>query len=166
MKKLFQLLLIGVLFCAPVFAHEAEKSNENKDYKNELMAFVLEKGKQYSEKAETAISKGVDIAMQEIPLVVKEFLVWRSWEHGIYGFSGLLITSLILFFIIIPRLKHFYRVIFKDEEFNFPTIFGIFVPLLFSPLFFAGIVPHILAFIKIQVAPRIYLIEELSKLLK
>ncbi len=42
------------------------------DYGNEFLGFALEKAKLYSDKGEMAFSKGVDLAVQEAPIVMAE----------------------------------------------------------------------------------------------
>jgi len=141
--------LLGLL--SPAFAGEPVESNA-KSSKDAFLSFVLTKAEKYSGSMEVAVSK----AMDEAPIVAKEFLVWRTWEHGMFlAISWALAFVLVVTGIILAKEES------KDTRLGSLALFFCVVIIPF------GIgVEQLFYLIQIQVAPRIYIIEEISKMIK
>lgn len=135
-------------------------------HSDRALTFIMDKVEKYSEKAETAIGKAVDVAMQEARPLMEEFLLWRAVQNG---FKFALPFSFFLFFIILlfsTAQKGISN--FDDRELNkygFGFVVGCagsIISLLIT-LFHTS---NLLTFIQIQVAPRVYLLEEVMRLMK
>lgn len=127
-----------------------------------FMKFLLSKAEKYSDKAESAVSKAVDIAMEEAPALAKEFLAWRAWKHGLYfaAINLLLISGIFLTYKGVKSIQ-------ADEEVAPALIVPGVCLSLFGITFFAveGM-SNLLSLVQIHVAPRIYLIEQAVNLVK
>lgn len=157
----------------PVFAADASATTKNdaSPTKDVFISFVLDKAKVYTDKAEVAVSKAVDVVTTEAPRLVQEFLRWRLWMHGISTFLpvGLLILGFYLFF------KHFGK--WKMDAYGNHLVEGtpanVIATVLSGVLTLASLIisiaislDHLMRFIQVLVAPRVYLVEEVIKVLK
>ena len=140
-----------------VFAQNAEKSSTAETIKkvstsDQFLSFVLSKAEKYSEKAEEGIGKAVDAIATETPKVIEEFLIWRAWKHGMIGFG-----CLGLFFLIngVGLYLCYRNDCWEMSMFLTLTLF-LLIP----------ICEHILNFIQVIVAPRVYIIEQAINLIK
>lgn len=154
-KSLLIALLIPCLFI-PAFANaeQANKIEANQTPKDALLTFILDKAKSYSGTLEQNITKAVDFAKEEAPIVVKEFLIWKSWESAIKGFiiPFIWVASLILAYLVRNKMD----------------VLSIMLPIIATTVTFVTAplwISNIMGFIQIQVAPRIYLIEYAMKTL-
>lgn len=137
---------------------------------NEALAFMLEKARAYTGKAEDAVGKAVDLTIKEAPETVRQFLTWRAWKHGIYS-----ATYLLLFLVFLSATCYvLYRTLAKKYEDSFLNIEESPCGLILTTI--AGVVsivvltealiPQAILLTEVLVAPRIYLIEQLTQMLK
>jgi hypothetical protein len=133
---------------------------------DEFMDFMLGKAKTYTEKGEAALSKTVDFALKEAEPTVKEFLVWRFWQHTIYFLIPMSIAVIALITSIwngkkSATINQAYRTDAREV-----VCFISAVVALVAILFTGACVHHLMSALQIHLAPRVYLIEELGKLIK
>lgn len=135
----------------------------------DALAFLVDRAKAYSGKIEDGVSKAVDYGMKEVPQVITEFLRWRFWMHLMHALTSIIfgLIGMILLYLGITRG-------WKTSDFHpwvIGTIIGGFMTLIATIGFFAGPpngpsgLDHIMSCIQIGVAPRIYLIESISRLM-
>lgn len=120
----------------------------------------------------TGITKAVDFAMEQAPLVVQEFLKWKMAEA---------IISLIFWVIVGIGIYLSYRVCKKQIKLNNLDEFSYIIPGI-AAFFYCfllligssgggrhgdfGPVANIKTIVKVNVAPRVYLIEYVSDTIK
>lgn len=161
MKK----LLLIILLLVPVASFAAEQP-EKAPIMNAFEAFILEKAKQYTGKAEEAIEKAVEIAEEEAPQVVREFLIWRAWFHGTNLFFGSVFFVVFLFYFswsfknIEPSRYSRWN---KTETHMVISSAGLFFSSIGALTFWTT---NIFPFIQVIVAPRVYILEEVMKVLQ
>lgn len=181
-SKILALILSALLFAAPVLAAEPAESKPTAvetaasaapgkiNYTDAFLGLALEKAKLYSGKAEDAIGKGVDIAMEEAKPTAVEFLRWRAWSHGIKT----LFPPLFLGMFIALQLWQWPRFEFSYNE---RLIKGTELNVVASVVAWVGIatcsigtlvfsIPNFMSLIQLWVAPRIYVIEQVIELMK
>jgi uncharacterized integral membrane protein len=106
------------------------------------------------------IVKAVDFAQEQAPIVVQEFLKWKFCEALFYSIGSIII--LILIGIVAYRS---YKCVKSSSFYSSdiaPTlsIFALVGTVVAGPIIMATVtVPRTLEAIKIQVAPRVYMIE-------
>lgn len=117
--------------------------------------------KQYLKEFVETLKQGGEFAQEQLPLFVKEYLTWGFWEAIVLSIVFLLFTigGLVLGKYIYKKLKE------NDPFDEFGYVFGIVISCFASICAFIGMVTHIMTAIKITVAPRVYLIENLMNLL-
>lgn len=169
-----RLLLLSVLLFAP-FVSAAESTPEVvaqtkevaptklKVATDDFLIYAMDRAKSYTGKLEDGVAMAVDTVREQSPLVVAEFLRWRAWKHGICGFVAPAILLLWLPFIIwgLSTGSDHHNTV----RFFLGGVAGCFyalVLLMTGPLWAS----NIMSFIQIQVAPRIYLIEQVAALVK
>jgi hypothetical protein len=160
MKTTLQSVLVMLLIASFGFAAEA-KTTKNVDTKDALMSFVLEKANTYSDKTEVAIGKAFDFAVAEIPLVMKEFLMWRTVQHCFTFFIFSVVSTLIYFYFIRKCFGEQWR----DDSDEVSMVGGVVGTIAIFFMIGAAIC-EFLNMMQILIAPRIYLIEQGSALLK
>lgn len=138
------------------------------NYKDAFLKFALDKAEKYSDKAEQTVVKTVDIAMKEAPELAREFLVWRAWKNGL-TFLTYLIMPFILGIICFKLVKTAQNAP-SESGVEFVSvlcaaIFGIWTILMILVLLIDGL-SALMDLIQILVAPRIYIIEQLTNMLK
>lgn len=150
MKNLIKSIIIMILIALPIFA--AEERKDTPSTKDAFMSLVLEKAKLYSDKAESAISKSVDVVIEQAPIVAKEYLEWNYFKAAVNTLFCLFVVT--LGFIL--SYCFFYK--WTIDGFGEYIIGGI---LFFASVLFIAIPlkESILEMVKIKVAPRVYLIE-------
>lgn len=121
------------------------------------------------------IKKSSDFVSEQAPLIVQEFLDYRLFEAICYAvlsfviMSGLFIGTIYLWKKSnkIARDKKL-KCWFDDNPSptNISALIILIVSAIFIPMvFFEVFLPYIMDIIKITIAPRIYLLEELPKLI-
>lgn len=167
--KLKHILIVALLgfFTSSTFAANVEKQEKPMvSTKDQFLQFLADKAMTYTDKVEDAIGASIDFAKKEAEPTMREFLVWRSWKHGMtfgFPFLGLVFG----FFLVVFNWK---GANLDPDKYNFNTQGGL-VWLGTILIFIFGLISFIVledlfSFIQIQVAPRIYLIEEVSKLIR
>ena len=170
-------VLIFALFTSVINAQTVEKQKveNNSDYSKAFMQLLYEKSVKYSDKAETAVDKTVDLVMKEAEPTFREYITWAIIDHSISAaisigmfFIGLLGLS-ILFFV-----KRGESWMFMDEvptcicaAFAVMTFIGLISTIagLPNPNSLSGI-DHLKLSIKASVSPRIYVIGEFTDFIK
>lgn len=111
--------------------------------------------------AKKVTGQAIDFASAQIPDVVHQLLVWKLTECIVL--AVLYSTLILLFFIILPKVK----AVSKKWNDIGPTLFYlIFGGTLLVVLPGFGLVFNVLEAIKISVAPKLYLLEYVAKLIK
>jgi len=183
--------LIGLLVCfvplsifgaesatKEVAAASAAPSSKITETRDAFLAFALEKAKTYTDKAEVAVSKAVDVVGEEAPVAMKEFLIWRAWMHGIKAISPVVVLTFGLFLFfgnilkwttteIRPGSYHSETILVKGTEKEvILTVLGGVLSLSGLVSFCVLSISNIMSFIQVIVAPRIYIIEQVMGMFK
>lgn len=143
-------------------ASPAPQAATNPDaIKDEFLRFVLTKAENYSGKIEDAVGQAVDVATKEAPETVRQYLVFSAWREGIYFFGPLAA----FLFCFAACLVSYYKADWNDvAPANIFCVIGGFSGFILF-IVVLGNMPHLLTLIEIKVAPRIYIIEQVSQLL-
>lgn len=152
-------------------APAAPVSSKALETRDAFLAFAFEKAKSYTDKAEMAVSKAVDAVGEEAPAAMKEFLVWRAWMHGVKGCFPLMVLCLGLFLFIkqwpLWELGGYNDDLVKGTTLNIIlSIVGLISSLISTLLFLVSGAGHIMSFIQVTVAPRVYIIEQVMGMFK
>ena len=127
----------------------------NRDRVDELIAESLE-----------FLSKGVEFAAEQAPLVVQEFLVWHFWYYTI-GFF-LWSSYFVLFGLYFWCNHRYWKKHDPDNRWPESRECSTWGPLIVGSLsgifVFIAMILCAINVLKITIAPRLYLIEELPKL--
>ena len=121
---------------------------------NELQSLLIEDIK----KANGVVSKAIDLAQQQGPELIREFLVWNAWKYGILCFTGL--ASLIVCWFVIRRIQK------MDDRDRYNIVWE---PIVAVTAFIAGtvlVLNNFLTFVQVLVAPRIFLLDYVTSLIK
>lgn len=132
----------------------------------DVLETLVSKAKSYGGKIEDGLSKAVDYGMTEIPIVVTEFLKWRLWRHGIYAFipGAAVLAAIIAAIVLIGRAnKDRWN---SDGLCMITAIWSAATLVGGSVIVWNIVMPNLMSFIQILVAPRIYLLESLAHLVK
>lgn len=172
MKKLYHIALIAFAFALPIgaFAEDSPAETQKPEVKQEVkipvkeraLAFILEKAETYSGKIETAVGKAVDYAYTEVPLIIQEFLRWRMARSITYVVIYGVLTFLVIRFPI--KWKWFTEDL--ADETGGASVAGAVFSCIGSLIFFCLTISHFLTVIQIWIAPRVYLIEQVTNLIK
>lgn len=138
-----------------------------RDYKDAFLAFALEKAEKYSGTAEQVVSKAVDTATKEAPLLAREFIIWRAWMHAIKG-----VFPIVLFTVFLTLFcKQWGK--WQDDGYGnlkkgttgnvIATVVG---GIGSGVTGVASVIcaDHILSFVQVLVAPRVYMVEQVLNL--
>ena len=110
------------------------------------------------------IAKGVDFAMEQAPDVCHQLLAFKMWEHGIWVF--VFTFPLLAFLVFLLFMRKRWRALDFDTEAGATAICASIL-WAFVSLIISGFAIHeAIALIKVVVAPKLYLIEYLSALVK
>ncbi len=132
---------------------------------NEALRFMLDRAKSYTGKIEDGVGKAVDITIKEAPETVRQFLVWRAWKHGVS--AAISMACILMFWAAYTYLWFASRK--WDDGNKLPARGLLFCVLMFVTMMIGDIgcvKSNALSLVQIKFAPRIYLIEELTKLIK
>lgn len=148
------------------------------DYKDAFLGFVLEKAQKYSGTVEDTIGKAVDVAKTEAPVLAHEYLVWQAWYHATYIVLPLVLFTVFFWTFLKQWPKWTVKITsggyYKDDDWSLSkgsignvaaTIIGGIISLISFIAFFANL-DHLLSFIQILVAPRVYILEQVIHLVK
>jgi hypothetical protein len=117
---------------------------------------------------EQAASKISDFAVEHIPPFIQEYLTWKFWEAAVYTCC---------YFVPIILMWVFYSVIIKKiwswckEQSNFTDGFSRLIPIVLTAVFLVITIcgfpiEHIMNMIQISLAPKVYILEQASQLVK
>ena len=105
-----------------------------------------------------AVEKGVDFAVEQIPLVIQEKLTFSFYEHLLYLCIWTMPVLFIVGFLLLSRRK-----LYKNNNSDWPKLAACgFI------VFCCGLLPigyNIVALLEISLAPRLYLLEWLREML-
>lgn len=136
---------------------------------NDFLRFALTKAEKYSGKIEDAVGSGVDLAMKEAPETARQFLTWHFYMHLIKGLTPLVLgVASLVFFTLGIKWADWNGLGFWCWSAIIGAIFSFICLLAFlcSPPNVISGLDHLMACVQIHVAPRIYLIEQVSQLFK
>lgn len=124
---------------------------------------VKEVGGELYSVGKVAIIKGVDLLQDQAPKVIEEFLRWRFFENAIEAASGVLF-SIFMVLLAIFIFKKVKKIDNEGRGFELPFLGAI---ILVSCLVYFSSEMHIIKpikeMVKIQVAPRVYVIDWVSQ---
>ena len=119
--------------------------------------------------ATNGISKGVDVLLKQAPEIAAQFLKFKLFVHGFTALLLIILTIIIMIFGFIT-VKALYKVKSEYDDVNIASkILGgiIAVGSFFSiGYFLTGAYTNFIQYMYIILAPKVYLIEFFSKLIK
>jgi len=114
--------------------------------------------------SKVGLAKAVDFAVEQAPIVVQEFLSWKMGE-AIFNVIAYTIAAIVLFSVLRFLLKKI-----KEADMNsspeeiVPIGLGfLFCSVVFCLIIFTQLKPNIETIIKIKLAPRVYILEYVTK---
>lgn len=151
MKKLITIFIL--LFSITTFSQNEIKNDSTsttesfetivKSYLTKTLDFVEQEGK-----------KVYNLASVEIPEVIKQYLLFKTINHGLYVFIGIV---LLLFSIIKwgPKL-------IKEDNWETPLSILGYIPAIVGIIL---LIEHLFLFIKVTFMPKLYLVEKFINIL-
>lgn len=107
------------------------------------------------EESKKVLGDGFDFAKEQTPLLIREFLVWRFWEHFILAVA--LAVVAVIAWVWVARLINKGSKWWSDWDVFAGLLTGLAV--LISVISTVGAIHNGLQVVKIKVAPRVYLVE-------
>jgi FtsH-binding integral membrane protein len=126
----------------------------------DVLKGVKETGSELYAAGKAGVSQAVDFALQQAPLVVQEFLSWKMSE-AIINLIFFGIGTVIILFCLVFLLKKAKKNI--ENEAIVPIFFGTVFTVLALITLLGNIKKDIQTIAKIKVAPRVYIIEYVTK---
>ena len=129
----------------------------------DVLKGVKDAGSEMYATSKVGLAKAVDFAVEQAPIVVQEFLSWKMGE-AIFNVALYTIAAIVLFCVARFLFKKI-----KDTDINYPEeIFPLglgvtFSAVMFCLITFLHIKPNIETIIKIKLAPRVYILEYVTK---
>ena len=129
----------------------------------DVLKGVKDAGSEMYATSKVGLAKAVDFAIEQAPLVVQEFLSWKMGE-AIFNVVLYTIVTIVLFCIARFLFKKI-----KDTNINYPEEIiplglGLgFSAAIFCIITFSQLKPNIETIIKIKLAPRVYILEYVTK---
>jgi len=126
----------------------------------DVLKGVKETGSELYAAGKAGVAQAVDFALQQAPLVVQEFLSWKMSEaiiNLIFFGIGTVILLFCLGFLLKKAKKHI------DNEVIVPIFFGIAFTVIALIFLLRNIKNDIQTIAKIKLAPRVYIIEYVTK---
>jgi type III secretion system FlhB-like substrate exporter len=129
----------------------------------DVLKGVKDAGSEMYATSKVGLAKAVDFAVEQAPIIVQEFLSWKMGE-AIFNVVAYTIATIILFCIARFLFKKI-----KNTDINYPEeIVPLGLGLMFSAVMFCLITflhikPNIETIIKIKLAPRVYILEYVTK---
>lgn len=150
--------LIGLSILSLAFSVlHAEEAKPQRDYKEEALSLIIDKARQYSEAGEMAVGKAIDLAQQEAPEVIKEYLTWKFIEAAWIP-ACMLFVAACLAGVFFYCFKQEYKYDGHHISMVFSVTFGIMALIVFAC--------NIMKPVQIAVAPRVYLMDQVISVLK
>ena len=165
MKKTIVLILMAFLFSFGLGAEVIEKNSET----DRAVASAISKTSAVVEEVVTytvsMLKESKGFVKEQIPLVVREFMVWRM-SQAIFWASIWIIIATIGFFAA-SRAKRAIKSDWSSDDRVTTVVIANIVKWVISPfILIVGVGTNVFEIIYITVAPRVYLIENLVHLLK
>jgi hypothetical protein len=129
----------------------------------DVLKGVKDAGSEMYATSKVGLAKAVDFAVEQAPIVVQEFLSWKMGE-AIFNVVAYTIAAIVLFCIT----RFFFKKI-KDTNINYPEeivplgLGFLFCSAVFCLIIFHQLKPNIETIIKIKLAPRVYILEYVTK---
>ena len=129
----------------------------------DVLKGVKDAGSEMYATSKVGLAKAVDFAVEQAPIIVQEFLSWKMGE-AIFNVALYTIAAIVLFCIT----RFFFKKI-KDTDINYPEeivpmgLGFMFCTAMFCLVAFLHIKPNIETIIKIKLAPRVYILEYVTK---
>ena len=129
----------------------------------DVLKGVKDAGSEMYATSKVGLAKAVDFAVEQAPIVVQEFLSWKMGE-AVFNVIAYTIAAIVLFCIARFLFKKV-----KDTNMNYPEeIVPLALGLMFCTAMFClvtilNIKPNIETIIKIKLAPRVYILEYVTK---
>ncbi len=130
----------------------------------DVLKGVKDAGSEMYATSKVGLAKAVDFAVEQAPIVVQEFLSWKMGE-AIFNVVAYTIATIVLFFVLRFLLKKI-----KEADMNcspeeiVPIGLGfLFCSAVFCLIIFTQLKPNIETIIKIKLAPRVYILEYVTK---
>jgi len=131
----------------------------------DVLKGVKDAGSEMYATSKVGLAKAVDFAVEQAPIVVQEFLSWKMGE-AIFNVAVYTIAAIVLFCIarfLFKKIKDTNINYAKDEEIV-PLGLGLmFSAAMFCLITILHIKPNIETIIKIKLAPRVYILEYVTK---
>jgi len=126
----------------------------------DVLKGVKETGSELYAAGKAGVAQAVDFALQQAPLVVQEFLSWKMSE-AIINLIFFSIGTVILLFCLVFLLKKAKKNIENDAI--VPIFFGTVFTVIALIFLLRNIKNDIQTIVKIKLAPRVYIIEYVTK---
>jgi len=130
----------------------------------DVLKGVKDAGSEMYATSKVGLAKAVDFAVEQAPIVVQEFLSWKMGE-AIFNVALYTIAAIVLFSVHRFLLKKS-----KETDMNsspediVPIGLGfLFCSAVFCFIIFTQLKPNIETIIKIKLAPRVYILEYVTK---
>jgi FtsH-binding integral membrane protein len=126
----------------------------------DVLKGVKETGSELYAAGKAGVAQAVDFALQQAPLVVQEFLSWKMSE-AIINLIFFGIGTVIMLFCLVFLLKKAKKNI--DNDGIVPIFFGTCFTVIVLIALLGSIKKEIQTVVKIKLAPRVYIIEYVTK---
>ena len=137
------------------------------NYKDAFLSLVLRKAEKYSDKAEVAIGKAVDIASEEAPILLKEYIGWKLAASISYIVLPFLFA--VFFWILLAVCKGKAEWSRDDSPANASAFFvcASWVGGIVSSIaFIVATIVNTATILQLIITPRVYIIEQAIELIK
>jgi type III secretion system FlhB-like substrate exporter len=129
----------------------------------DVLKGVKDAGSEMYATSKVGLAKAVDFAMEQAPIVVQEFLSWKMGE-AIFNVILYTIAAIVLFCVARFLLKKIKNTEIDYPEEIVPVALGfMFSVVMFCLVTFLHIKPNIETIIQIKLAPRVYILEYVTK---
>ena len=130
----------------------------------DVLKGVKDAGSEMYATSKVGLAKAVDFAVEQAPIVVQEFLSWKMGE-AVFNVIAYTIVTIVLLCVVRILLK---KIRSTDMNSSPEEIVPIALSFLFSLFVFCFITffqlkPNIETIIKIKLAPRVYILEYVTK---
>jgi len=130
----------------------------------DVLKGVKDAGSEIYATSKVGLAKAVDFAVEQAPIVVQEFLSWKMGE-AIFNVIAYSIATIVLFFVLRFLLKKIKKIDmnYGPEEIVPIGLGFLFCSAVFCLIIFTELKPNIETIIKIKLAPRVYILEYVTK---
>ena len=120
-----------------------------------------DKLEKYLEELVGVIKDAGAFAMEELPLIIQEYLTFYAWYHGSMTILFLILTIVLAWGV---PYKWYYNIYMRDLD-DDDVMILIITSVMFGIAPFIGFVYQLYNFGMVMLAPRVYLIQNLASLL-